>query len=312
MKTTFWLILITIFILTGCSGSQDMDYISIKSDSAEAAQESHPEMEALERINEDTVTIAFASVVSPEETSSKYELLVNHIQEELDQPVHIVRKQTYDEVNQLLETGEVDIGFICSLSYVLGREQGYIEGIATPVVDGQDVYRSYLIVNKNTDIHAIDDLKDKRFAYMDPYSYSGRLAMLDMLHQNGFDPDTFFKKTFFTYSHDYSISAVAKGAVDGASVDSILFDLMVENEHPYTEEIRIIEKGTYAGAPPVVVSSKIDPDLKELFTEKLLSLHQSPEGQHILNSIQIDAYTELKPADYDPIAEIVNTIGDFR
>lgn len=307
MKTVCSLLVLSLFFITGCTQSESLDYITIKGEA-----EAQPKEVTASEEEEDAVNIAFASVVSPKETSAKYQLLVDHMEKAFGKPVNVIRKQTYDEVNQLLKDGDVDIGFICSLSYVLGREAGYLEGVATPVVDGEDRYSSYLIVNRDSDIHDIQDLKGKRFAYMDPYSYSGRLAMLDMLDERGYDPDSFFKKTFYTYSHDYSISAVAKGAVDGATVDSILFDLLAENSHPDAEQIRIIEQGIPAGAPPVVVSSQIDPELKELFTDELLSLHESAEGQAILDSVQIDAYTRLQPSHYDPIQDIVDRIGDFQ
>lgn len=301
-------VLITFMMLiTACGSGEELDYITIKGE-AEAGDRLSVTLEE----SEDAVNMAFASVVSPKETSAKYQLLVDYMEEAFDKPVNVIRKQTYDEVNELLKNGDVDIGFICSLSYVLGREAGYLEGVATPVVDGEDRYKSYLIVNRNSDIEDIDDLEGKRFAYMDPYSYSGRLAMLNMLDERGYDPDSFFKKTFYTYSHDYSVSAVAKGAVDGATVDSILYDLLKQNNHPDADKIRIIEEGIPAGAPPVVVSSQIDPDLKAQFTDALLSLHESSEGQVILDSIQIDAYTRLEPSHYDPIQEIVDRIGDFQ
>lgn len=300
--------LLFIFLLASCSNEQDLDFITIKSESvSEMSQEDVQIGDEQENI----VNIAFASVVSPKETKSKYELLVDYIEDELERPVNVIRKQTYDEVNQLLKNGEVDIGFICSLSYVLGREEGFLEGVATPVVNGEDMYRSYLIVNKNSDHYELEDLQGARFAYMDPYSYSGRLAMLDLIDQKGFNRETFFKETFYTYSHDYSVNAVAKGAVDAASVDSILFDLLIENDNDYANEIRIIDKGSYAGAPPVVVSSQIDPVLKGQFINIMLTLHENPEGKDILDQVQIDSYTGLKPSHYDPIADIVEKIGDF-
>ncbi|AOM83494.1 substrate-binding domain-containing protein [Salisediminibacterium beveridgei] len=297
-----------IFLLAGCSNERDLDFITIKSE--DVSEMSQEDIQIRDN-HEDIVNIAFASVVSPKETKSKYELLVDYIEEELERPVNVIRKQTYDEVNQLLKNGEVDIGFICSLSYVLGREEGFLEGVATPVVNGEDMYRSYLIVNKNSDLYELEDLQGTRFAYMDPYSYSGRLAMLDLIEQKGFNRETFFKETFYTYSHDYSVNAVAKGAVDAASVDSILFDLLIENDNDYANEIRIIDKGSYAGAPPVVVSSQIDPELKGQFINIMLTLHENPEGKDILDQVQIDSYTGLKPSHYDPIADIVEKIGDF-
>lgn len=296
-----------LLFLVSCSQTSDMAYLEITtSDKKEEVPEGIIGKE------EEVLNVAFASVVSPKETKSKYQLLVNYLEEKLEMKLNVVQKQSYDEVNQLLKTGEVDVAFICSLSYVLGKEEGYLEGIAVPVVNGENIYRPYLIVHRNSKIKKLEDLEGKRFAYMDPYSYSGKLSMLDMLNQKGYEEEAFFDRTFYTYSHDYSVSAVARGAVDGAVVDSMLFDLLMNMKNEDAAQVKIIEKGSYAGAPPVVVSDQLDDSIQKEITEVMLNLNENKEGEKILDSIKIDSYAVFEEKNYLPIEEILQRIGGFE
>ncbi|OIJ11597.1 hypothetical protein BKP35_11685 [Anaerobacillus arseniciselenatis] len=258
----------------------------------------------------ETVRVAFASVVSPEETRYKYDFLIKYLEYRLERPITIIQKQTYDEVNQLLKEGNVDLAFICSLSYVIGTNEGYMEDIATTKIDGKDLYRSYVIVHQNSGFYTLDDLKGKRFAFVDPYSYTGKLALLDMLDQRGYTADVFFEDTFFTYSHDYSVSAVAKGIVDAATVDGITFDMLLEIENEDALQIKIIEKGPWAGAPPIVVSHKTDPKLKEDIKGVILSLNEVPTGQQILKELMIEEYVPINRENYQPIRDVLHLMGD--
>ncbi|GAB4444909.1 MAG: hypothetical protein Kow00120_14770 [Anaerolineae bacterium] len=44
------------------------------------------------------------------------------------------------------------------------------------------------------------------------------------MQQLGRAPEAFFARTFFAYSHDDAIRAVAAGLADGAAVDSVVYD----------------------------------------------------------------------------------------
>lgn len=259
-----------------------------------------------------TIRTAFASVVSPEETRHKYDLLIKYLEDHLERPITIIQKQTYEEVNELLKNGEVDLAFICSLSYVIGVDEGYVVDVATTVIDNKDLYRSYIITHENSGLETLKDLKGKRFAFVDPYSYTGRLAALDMLNSLGYTPEEFFEETFYTYSHDYAISAVARGAVDAAAVDSILFDMLLDLQNEDAIQIQIVEKGPWAGAPPIVVSNKTDNKLKDQIKELILTLDDNPRGRQILKELKIEEYVPINRENYEPIRNAKNLMGNDK
>ncbi len=299
MKRIVFLFFICIFLIS-CSKPQG-EPIPLKILNDQKTTDIVPE--------ENTIKVAFASVVSPQQTRIKYNLLIDYLEEKLDRPFHIIQRQTYDEVNQMIKAGEVDLAFICSLSYVIGNEQKYLEGIVVPQINGGDIYRSYIITHKNSDMEKFEDLEGKRFAFVDPYSYSGRLAVLDLLDRRGLSID-FFDEVFYTYSHDYSISAVSRGTVDAACVDSLLFDTLVTLENEDVKNVKIIEYGAYTGISPIVVSNQIDPIIKEEIKQTLLTLNESLDGSAILQELGIDRYIPVDEKKYTPTKNLLHLLGD--
>ena len=99
-----------------------------------------------------------------------------------------------------------------------------MELLVAPEINGQTVYHSVLIVPATSPVQSIADLQNKVFAFTDPTSFSGRVYPTYLLSEIDTTPEHFFQYTFFTYSHDRAIEAVAAGVADGASVDSLVLD----------------------------------------------------------------------------------------
>jgi phosphonate transport system substrate-binding protein len=163
-----------------------------------------------------TLNVAVAAMISPKETVAYYRQLLDYIGEKLGREVQFVQRKTYGEVNELLGIGQIDLAFICSGPYVTGKPIYGFELLATPEVQGSHFYQSYLIVNKASQFKSLEDLKGRIFAFTDPESNTGKLVPAYWLYEMGEQPETFFSKTIYTYSHDNSILAVAKALVDGA------------------------------------------------------------------------------------------------
>jgi phosphonate transport system substrate-binding protein len=124
------------------------------------------------------------------------------------------------------------------------------------------------------------------------------------LSQIGERPETFFRKTIYTYSHDNSILAVAKSLVDGAAVDSLIWEYYHRKNPIFTSKTRIIRKSELYGIPPIVASGFLESDLKNRVRQVLFAMHRDPSGQKILNELMIDRFTPTQDAWYDSIRNI--------
>jgi len=75
-------------------------------------------------------------------------------------------------------------------------------------------YSGFLLTLKtNTQIKTIHDLKNKKIAFVDPFSASGFLYPVSILKYHNIDYQTFFKKHYFLVNHVNVLNAILDGKV---------------------------------------------------------------------------------------------------
>lgn len=287
----------------GCSG--DAEYKAV--DFAKTVPIAQPEPKEASR---DVLRVAVAAMISPKETLAYYQELLSYIGERSDFRIQLVQRKTYDEVNQLFPTGEIDLAFICTGPFAASREKFGFEALATPQVRGQPFYQSYLIVPKDSPYQKLEDLKGRVFAFTDPDSNTGAMVPRYWLTQLGETPESFFSKTIFTYSHDNSILAVAKGLVDAAAVDGHQWEYFEHFSPTYTSKTRVIRKSQPFGSPPLVASAQLNSDVRLKIKELMLSMHTDPEGRRILEKLLIDRFVAPREEWYEPARAMIAGLPD--
>lgn len=252
--------------------------------------------------------VAVGAMISPKETFIYYRQILDYIAEGLGRQVELVQRKTYSEVNELIGKGRIDLAFICSGPYSKGKESYGFELLATPRVNESHFYQSYLIVNSSSAFQSLSDLKGRVLAFTDPDSHTGKLVPTFWLAEIGEHPDTFFSKTIYTYSHDNSILAVARGLVDGAAVDSLIWEYYNRKDPSLTAGTRIIKRSDDFGIPPVVASQSFPPEMKTRVRDILLAMHEDPQGSKILRELMIDRFVVPREDWYENIRQMEQTI----
>ena len=256
--------------------------------------------------------VAVASIVSPKGTVQSYEPLLDYLESQLHRPVELIQRRTYLETNELIAAGKVDLAFVCTSAYVAGHDSFGMELLAAPQVNGETVYYSLLIVPSESTSQSMADLQDKKFAFTDPISLSGRMYPTYMVQQLGFNPESFFSQTFFTYSHDEAIRAVANKLADGAAVDSLVYDFAIARDPELAQKVRVIHRSPPFGIPPVVVSPKLDPNLKLELQKVLLGMADTTEGRKALESIGVEKFTTIDDHAYDDVRVLLSDVEKTR
>lgn len=263
------------------------------------------------RYNEGVVPlrVSVAAVISPRGTAESYQPLLDYLSQTLGRPVELVQRRTYQETNDLIETGDVDVAFVCTSAYITGHDEFDMELLAGPEVNGETVYYSLLIVPADSPAETMRDLEDKVFAFTDPISFSGRVYPTYLVQQLGRTPGTFFARTFFTYSHDDAIYAVANNLADGAAVDSLVYDFALERDPSLADRVHVIHRSPPFGIPPVVVSPNVRPQQRAILQEALLNMHQSTEGAAALRALGLERFVLIEDSVYDSARQIVESVG---
>jgi len=252
----------------------------------------------------DVVKIGVASMITPVNTVKYYQDIIDYVGKQIGQSAQMVHRRTYEEMDALLEKGKVKVAFICSGPYVKNRNRFGIELLVAPTVDGNPVYRSYIIVHNDSPMYTFPELKGKVFAFTDPGSNTGKLYPTYLLKGMGLTPERFFKRLLYSYSHNKSVEMVSKKIVDGAAMDSIVYDHMLKIGSPYAKQTRIIKRSPPFGIPPVVVTPDIDPALRKKIKGVFLAMHQTSKGKAILDAMMIDRFIEVPDSNYDSIRKM--------
>lgn len=302
LKNIVLLTMLLLIIVSGCLKTEEPTKVNLSKRTADFYGGS----------NSESLRIAVSAIISPDETLVYYKDMFDYLSEKVGVPIELVQRKTYQEINDLVRRNSVDAAFVCSRAYVEGHDQFGMELLAVPIVKGEPYYYSYIIVPRDSRITNLNELKGKIFAFTDPLSNSGKLSPEYMIAKMGDNPETFFKLTVFTYSHDKSIQAVAEQTVDGAAVDSIVWDFKNATDPTFTSRTKIISKSLPYGIPPVVVSKDLDPALKDKLRNVLLHMHEDARGKEILNSILIDKFLVGNDSLYDPIREMMKVVDDAK
>ena len=252
--------------------------------------------------------VAVAAVISPEGTVQSYSPLLQYLEVKLNRPIELIQRRTYLEVNDLIERGEVDVAFVCTSAYVEGHDTFGMELLAAPQVNGGTVYNSVLIVPSTSTAQGMPDMRGKVFAFTDPISLSGRVYPTYLVHELGYTPENFFARTFFTYSHDEAIRAVANGLADGAAVDSLVYEFAVARDPSLADKVRVIHRSPDFGIPPVVISPFTRPQVKADIQTLLLGMSEDPEAQEALASIGVERFVLIDDGAYDGVRELIDII----
>jgi phosphonate transport system substrate-binding protein len=247
--------------------------------------------------------VAVAAVISPRGNVESYTPLLHYLSDKLKRPVEMVQRRTYAEVNDLLRDGQVDMAFVCTSAYIAGQRDFGMQLLAAPQVNGATVYHSILIVPSASPARSMADLKGKVLAFTDPMSFSGRVYPTRLVRALGSQPEAFFSRTFFTYSHDNAIRAVADGLADGAAVDSLVYDFAVARDPALAAKVKVIHRSPPFGIPPVVVGPDIRPQLRAEASALLLNLDIDPSGADVLAALGFDRFVPIEDEAYDTVRQ---------
>ena len=249
------------------------------------------------------LVIAFAPVMSPEETRRPYERMTAYLAEKLGRPVTMVQKRGAAGLDQLVAAGEADVAFLSTGAYTAYRGHEPIELLAMVETKGTILYRTFVIVAADSEIEDFASLKGRVFAFVDPLSHSGRLAVDYRLLEEGLTPEQYFGRIFYTHHHDKSIWAVANHLADGASIDNQIYEHIEQTNPQLAAKVRIIDELAVAPTGPVVVRQNLAPEEKEQLRRIFYEMADDEAMRPVLQSAVIDRFVPPDGGLYEPLRQ---------
>ncbi len=196
-----------------------------------------------------------------------------------------------EEMIYALMTGRVDWVSETLFSALILSEKAGSE-IVLKRVRGGDDYRSIILVNNNSEIKKICDLKGKTIAFEDPGSTSAYFLPYLELLENNFKPvlksdkrsipqNIHVVEYVFANSEFEMIRQLLQGKVDAISYSNLDYE---ELSDPLKAKLAIIHQSDAFPRGLELVGEKLDKNVKHRLHEVLIEMHKDKEGQALLKN----------------------------
>jgi phosphonate transport system substrate-binding protein len=245
------------------------------------------------------------------------------VQISADQLADYIAKQTgykvvsrvltsYSAVTEGMTSGNVDIGWVGPLDYVIAHEKNGAEPMTKSVRKGVAGYHAFIIARKDGSISGIKDLKGHSFAFGDPISASSNLYPRYYMKQNGVNPDKDLSKSVNIANQTAVAIAVCNGNVDaGAIYDDARTNKGADDGCPgIMDKTKIVFTTPLIPGDPQMIRHTLNSGQKKKIRDAFIKLGGDPQMQAILKSLYtIEKLVPAQDADYGEIRRVVQSVN---
>lgn len=227
-----------------------------------------------------------------------------HLEKVLGQRVDFLIAASYkDNVDMLLD-GRANAAYTGAVSYFEALERGAkVEPIVAPIdkYTARPWYRACIIVDADSPIKTLQDLKGKRVAFVSRSSTSGYLMPLVALKQLGIDPERDFAQTIFGSTHTKTEAMLEDGVVDAIATNMPSYTKRQTLGKLTPQNSRVLWQSAPVPHSPLLVSTDLPPEVVEKLKEAFLTV---PLGLEDIVGTQTAGYTLMVASDYAPIKQL--------
>jgi phosphonate transport system substrate-binding protein len=255
--------------------------------------------------------IRFVTYLSPSIPQELFEAVIDHVRRTLGcerTSLRVEARVSGPERGSAdpFSADEVDVGFMCSPSFVWLRELRpppvELLGVAPVFQDarasGRPVYFCDVVVRRDdAPVRSFADLRGRSWAYNDVCSLSGYHSLLNRLAETD---ECFFGRMFRSGSHLKSIEAIVSGEADAAAIDSNVLSMRLREVPDLRQTLRVIESWGPFPIQPVVVRSSLQPELKEGLRASLLAVDADPRTRRAVSRFGLKGFVPVTDEDYAP------------
>lgn len=220
-------------------------------------------------------------------------------------PVETVVATSYTATVEAMCAGRADIGALNPFGYVLAHEKCGVQVAAVSLRTGLPFYRAQINARTDANINRIEDLRGKRFAFVDPASASGYLFPAAMLKKAGFDPERFFSQTVYAGSHPNVILAIYRGQVDGGASFEDARSTVQAQFPDVMQRIKVIGYTDPIPNDTWSLNPNLSPQMKARIKDRLLRIAKTPDGQEALRNLySIEGLTDTIELTQDQVRQM--------
>jgi phosphonate transport system substrate-binding protein len=232
----------------------------------------------------------------------RYEPLARYLSKKIGMNIKLSVLPRYGNIINNFKSEKMDGAFFGSFTYALAHAKLGVEVIARPVgLDGASTYHGLIFVRKDSGIKSIQDMKGKRFAFVDKATTAGYLLPRAYFHEHELDYKTFLKESYFTGTHEDSIYDVLNRKADIGAAKNTVYERLAAADSRIKNELMILERSPDVPENGLAVRKDFDDAVKQKLKEALLGMYRDPEGIAVLKDFGVQKFIETTDKDYLPV-----------
>jgi len=241
----------------------------------------------------------------------RYNLLRKYLSGKLGIAVNFTSLSRYGNIIDRFTAEKMDGAFFGSFTYGLAHWQLDVEPLARPVnLDGTSTYHGYLFARKDSGILRSEDMKGKRFAFVERATTAGYLFPLAFFKASGIpDPQKYLGQSFFAGSHDAAILAVLNREADIGAAKNTIYDQLAGENPRVEKELIILATSGVVPQNCLAVRKDLDPDLKQELMRVLVDMEKDPEGAEVLRKFGARGFIATTDRDYAYLYTLATQVG---
>ena len=241
----------------------------------------------------------------------RYEPLAAYLSKKIGMKVELAILSRYGNIIDNFTAKALDGAFFGSFTGALAHKKLKLDALARPEwSNGASSYYGMIFVRKDSGIRNVNDMRGKRFVFVDKATTAGWLLPLYYFKSHSVqDYRAFLKETYFAGTHEGAIYDVLDKKADIGAAKNTVFDRLADTDQRVSQELLILAKSPDVPANGLCVRKDLDETLKTKLKQTLLHMDRNDEGREVLKGFGAVRFIATSEADYAPVFEYAAQIG---
>jgi phosphonate transport system substrate-binding protein len=240
-------------------------------------------------------------------THALFNPLIRYLSDRLERPVHLETAKDFTQFWENLRDRQYDIIHFNQYHYILSHELYGYQAIARNNEFGSSLIAGTILVRKDKGYNSLQDLRGKALLFGGgPRAMQSYIAPRWLLQNAGLGYGDY--EEHIALNPPNAVISTFLGRADAAGAGDVVVRLDVVKNAIDVTQLTYLAKTKPMAQLPWAVHPSLSANEVHAIKDVLYHLHDTPEGQKLLDNAKLSGFDETQDSDYDPHRKIIRDV----